>query len=345
VQSPQRQDRLGIAVSVGGAVGDNVMAARFLRDLGAVCPDLAFDVYTSNVVLGKWIYQDVAAVRDCFQDVAFNTVYTQYDVALFFGDTMKLLHHKATDGWSKEFSAIAASIARFSEAHKEAPEFPYNHDGVVAQDLFYKHGLNRARANHFIADIPYGGDRYRLPADEEIISKHSLSERRFVTVHNGYDLSTVAQTGSATKVYPRFGEVIKELRKSRPELVFIQIGASTSVVIDEVDINLVGQTNLRQAAALVKAAACHVDNESGLVTIASCYGTPCCVVYGPSSADYFTYEGNATIRPVQCGGCWWIAKDWMSRCPREMNQPVCMYSQPPGRVAEAVIGLLNAKKG
>jgi ADP-heptose:LPS heptosyltransferase len=180
--------------------------------------------------------------------------------------------------------------------------------------------------------------------DEDVVAKFSLSARRFVTVHNGFDLSTVTETKFATKVYPRFGDVIKEFRKKQPGIVFVQIGASTSVVIEEADINLVGKTNLRQAAALVKAAACHVDNESGLVTIASCYGTPSCVVYGPSSADYFTYDGNATIRPLHCGGCWWVAKDWMSRCPRGMNQPICMYSQPPGNVAEAVVQLLAANE-
>jgi len=69
-------------------------------------------------------------------------------------------------------------------------------------------------------------------------------------------------------------------------------------------------------------------------------GTPCCAVYGPSSADYFAYKGHAVVRPIECGGCWWITKGWLSQCPRGQREPVCMYTQPPRRVARAVLQLL-----
>jgi hypothetical protein len=340
--SADLSDQIKIAIIVGGVVGDNIMAARFLRDLGAECPDVAFDVYTSNVALGKWIYGGVACLSNCFQDNAFQAVYQQYDVSFVFSDTMRLLHQNAKPGrWSEKFSAIVESVKSFSDEQKQVDGLPYNQYGIVAQDLFYKHGVNRAVANHFIAGIPYGGDRYGLAVEDDVTSQFSLAGKRYATVHNGFDLKTVTQNGSATKVYPRFGEVIREIRKVMPDLLFIQIGAATSVVIEEADINLLGRTTLQQAAAIVKQSACHIDNESGIVSIASCFGTPCCVVFGPSSADYFSYDGNVAVRPRQCGGCWWIEKDWMSRCPRGMNEPVCMYTQPPSVVADAVIGLLR----
>ena len=344
-QSQRTPNQIIVAIVVGGVVGDNIIAARFLRDLGEFCPNVSFDIYTSNVALGRWIYGNVGSgLRDCFQDTSFGKISEEYDAILEIGDTVKFLQAKLTltNNHSERLSKILASIRSFSDGHKDDKTLAYNHDGIVAQELLYKHGKNRATANHFIAGISYGGDRYALAADENVVAKHALGDKRYVTVHNGFDLSQITHSGTASKVYPRFGEVIKEVRKARPELIFVQIGASTSVNIDGVDLNLIGQTSLPEAAGLIKGAICHLDNEGGLVTIASCYGIRCCVVFGPSSADYFSYDGNVAIRPAECGGCWWIAKDWMSRCPRGMNEPVCMYKQPPSVVAKGVLQLLNA---
>ncbi len=334
--------QIAVAALVGGVVGDNIMAARFLRDLNAVCPNVRFDVYTSNLALGNWIYAGVPGMRNCFQDTVFERLPAEYDAQLEFGDTVRFLQAKPNlfEGQGGRFSAILDSIRKFSEKHSRSIE-PYNRDGVVAQELLYTTGTNRAAANHVIAGVAYGGDWYDLAADDAAIGKFMLAGKKYVTVHNGFDLSQVTNSGTVPKVYPRFAEVIKEVRQVMPDLVFVQIGSSTSVPIEGTDFNLIGRTSLAEATGLVKGAACHLDNESGLVTIASCYGTPCCVIYGPSSPDYFSYKGNVAVRPIECGGCWWASKEWLRRCPRGLEEPVCMYTQPPARVAEGVVQLLQ----
>jgi hypothetical protein len=342
VQLQSNPEQIVVAAVVGGVVGDNIIAARFFRDLGAACPNVRLDIYTSNVALGEWIYSGVPGKRNCFQDSVFGKLPVNYDAEIEFGDTVRFVGAKPSilSNEHDPLSKIITSISNFSKL-REKNTTAYNPDGLIAQELLYTHGTNRSRANHLIAGIPYGGHRYELAADEAVIAKLSLSDKRYVTVHNGFDLSQITQSGTASKVYPRFADVIEQVRKVMPDLVFVQIGSSTSVAIRGTDMNLIGKTSLFEAAALVRGATCHLDNEGGLVTIASCYGTPCCVVFGPSSADYFSYEGNVAIRPVECGGCWWIAKDWMGRCPRGMSEPVCMYSQPPSNVAEGMLQLLR----
>jgi Glycosyltransferase family 9 (heptosyltransferase) len=343
--APRREGRLNVGALVQGAVGDNIIAARFLRDLSARCPNIIFDIYTVNVSLGQWIYSDVQGLGRCLQDASFARFSGQYDASLIFEDTVRLgnIRPDLENHDLGRFSEILDSMKRFQDEH---PDFMgrYNRNGVLAEQLFYKHNTIRASAAHFIAGIEYGGDRYLLPVEDSAIADFSLSNQKYITVHNGFDLSQVTHSGTVTKVYPKFGEAIAEIRKERPELTFVQIGSSTSIAIEGIDLNLIGRTSLQQAASLVKGASCHIDNEGGLVSVASCFGTPCCVVFGPSSPDYLSYEGNIAVRPVECGGCWWITNDWLSRCPRGMTHPVCMYKQPPTAVAKATLQLLKTPK-
>lgn len=336
----QLKGKTTLAVLVQGAIGDNIIAARFLRDLKTRCHDVTFDIFTANLSAGRWIYGELPGLLNCFQDAAFDHASSNYVASLLFEDTVRLVHVSSefNNREASQLSSVLASIKRFYEEHLP---IPFNHNGVLAQQLLYAHGQSRPTAAQFIAGIVYGGDRYALIVPENTIAKFELSNRKYITVHNGFDVAQVGHNGSATKVYPRFDEVIAALRKVRPEFLFVQIGASTSVQIAGTDLNLIGKTSLPEAAALVKGACCHLDNEGGLVTVASCYGTPCCVVFGPSSPDYFSYIGNVGVRPLQCGGCWWLRADWLSRCPRGMAEPVCMYTQPPSNVANAVLQLLE----
>jgi hypothetical protein len=339
----QREAQISVAVLIKGAVGDNIVAARFLRDLNACCPSIVFDVYTANVGWGRWIYEGVAGLRNCGQDTAFSYVSGQYDTAFIFDDAVKVVDTMPTLAMasSKRFLSILASIKRFHERHQEHVSLPYNNSAVLAQELLYKYSKGRAAGSHFIAGIDYGGDRYHLAVDDGAIAKFSLAGRRYITVHNGFETSIVTRGESSPKVYPQFGKVIAEIRKVKSEIAFVQIGAGTSTPIPEVDFNLIGQTTLREAASLLQGACCHIDNDSGLVHIASCFGIRCCVVFGPSSPDYFSYDGHVAIRPLECGGCWWITTDWFNRCPRGMTEPVCMYTQPPSIVAKGALQLLQ----
>lgn len=338
-----KQNVIKAAFQVHGAIGDNVIAARFLRDLMRYCPTISVDIFSANVPISRWIYDAVPGICDYFQDTSFPYASELYDASFVFEDIIRLREAKVAPEKldSKVVESLVNSLTQFQQEHKQAATLNYNSKGVLAQHLLYMHGQSRAKASHFIAGIEYGGDRYPLAADDNVIDKFSLRGRPYITVHNGFDVSQMTYSGSATKVYPKFNEVVTAVRKARPEFAIVQIGTSTSTPIGTVDLNLLGQTSIREAAGLVKQASCHLDNEGGFVTIASCYGTPCCVVFGPSNPDYFAYEGNVTVRPVECGGCWWISESWLARCPRGMTEPVCMYKQPPSTIAKGVLQLLG----
>lgn len=161
-----------------------------------------------------------------------------------------------------------------------------------------------------------------------------------MTVHNGFDTNFVIAGQRATKCYPHFAEVATGLKAARPDLIVVQIGTTTSDPMPGVDLNLIGQTSLREVAGLLRATALHLDNEGGLVHLAACYGRRSLVVFGPTPSDYFGYPHNINVDPVRCGGCWWIDELWMDRCPRGMAQPECMFTQPPERIVALALAAL-----
>jgi ADP-heptose:LPS heptosyltransferase len=149
----------------------------------------------------------------------------------------------------------------------------------------------------------------------------------------------LATRASSTKRYPHWSAVVALLKQSWPELVLVQIGAGTSTAIEGVDICLIDQTSLQQTVEIIRGAALHLDHESGLVHLARCLGVKSCVVFGPTSADYFGYEGNINLRPRICGGCWWIKATWMDQCPRGFAEPICTHSTPPTDVVAAILAV------
>jgi hypothetical protein len=72
------------------------------------------------------------------------------------------------------------------------------------------------------------------------------------------------------------------------------------------------------------------------VHIARTLGVKSCVIFGPTSIDYFAYPDNINIRPTLCGGCWWINSTWMDACPRGFEMAPCMSTQKPEDIVAAI---------
>jgi ADP-heptose:LPS heptosyltransferase len=329
---------ISIGIMTTGAIGDQIIAARFLRDLVAHCEDkLSFDIYAPKVSASEWVFCNVPNVNGVFQDSALSRTSRKYDMVWEVTSNLKVINVNSQFRASSATALlnVQENMQRFFDENSKLS------DNRIAQELVYIQNRTRATSLHFIARIDYGGDRFDLPADGNIIGRLGLIPQSFITIHNGFDTTEVIHSGGSTKTYPYFADVIKIMRRAVPEFKFVQLGAATSVPIDGVDFNLISKTSLAEAAGLIKDAAIHIDNESGLVHMASCFGTRACVVYGPTNPDFFQYPGNGQVRPKACGGCWWITKDWLSRCPRGSEQPICMHGQPPENVAETALGLLG----
>jgi len=340
-----RQDgSLVLAIGISGGIGDLIVAARFMRDLAAQTEAFTFDVFAARPSLIDWIFSKVPGFARAYPDSLLPLAGRAYDLAVQIHQGLVI--HNTTANWARlrQASQMHTVIAHAQQALIAGQFALYlnNHprlDNGLARKAVLA-GRTRSDFLHSMADINYGGDIINIPADESVLARFNLQGKAFITVHNGFDTNFIISGKRATKCYPYFDHVVTAIKAARPDLLIVQIGTTTSEEIPDVDLNLIGQTNLQEVAGLLHATRLHLDNEGGLVHLAACYGRRSLVVFGPTPSDYFGYAGNININPLKCGNCWWLDDLWMDRCPRGLTQPECMFSQPPEHVAALAIEAL-----
>lgn len=208
-------------------------------------------------------------------------------------------------------------------------------DNAVARYAYYK-GYDRRNFIHSLAGIDYVSDRIPLVQDGQALARLGLPEK-YLTVHNGFDTISSAEAQRATKSFPHWDKVISSLRVLGIDLPIVQLGSpETSEKIGNVDINLIGMTELPTAFSVIAHSSLHLDGEGGFVHAAAAMGRRSCVIFGPTDHQFYSYPGNLNFPPTECGGCWWIEPDWMYRCPRGMREPICMGSHNPDVIAERI---------
>jgi hypothetical protein len=335
-----------IAVRIGGVIGDHIVIARFMRDLAASVEEIRFDVYSGIPDHARWLFASVKGFRNALSDARFDSVAGEYDVSLTLNQAAILHEEHARRATLRRHSKLAGVCSNIVRYRPKIDTFVANQP--LLADALARHALfaNATRRDflHRIADIPYGGDALEVTTDAAATSRFGLAGKTYVTVHNGYDQNfTVSSGGLATKCYPHFGSVLAELKAAFPSLLTVQLGTSTSDPLAEADLNLIDQTTVPEAAEILRHSILHLDNEGGLVHLASCFNVPSCVVFGPTPSSYFGYPGNLNIDPNFCGGCWWVNLTWMDRCPRGFATARCMSEQDPHSVARVVEGYLKQK--
>lgn len=331
-----------LGVRVLGGVGDYIIIARFLRDLCAAIEPATFDIYSNRPKLAAWIFAAMPGFRSSFGESFFFPGNSAYTVAVQVSQFVLIEADWATADQLERFPRLLAAVTAIRHFRPSIEPIIAEHprlDSFLAQKAIY---ANRARRDylHYMAGIPYAGDRLTITFDNGVRGARNLAERRYITVHNGYDPHMAISRKPATKCYPHFGEVISLLRRRDPGILFVQVGIQTSEEIPEADIDLIGATSLAEVAGLIKGAIMHLDNESGLVHLASAMGTRSCVVFGPTSLRYFGYSANVNVAPSFCGGCWWITETWMNHCPRGFATARCLTEQPAIIIADAASSLL-----
>ncbi len=129
----------------------------------------------------------------------------------------------------------------------------------------------------------------------------------------------------------RFHALAGILRKGIP---LVQLGGLSEPLIAGAD-DLRAQTDLRQAARILKQARCYIGEVGGLMHLARAVDCPSVVIYGGREAPSQSgYSANINLTgKVSCSPCWII-----KNCPHNMD---CMNLIQPAEVAAAVKRLLD----
>lgn len=334
----------GAAVLVTGGLGDLIVIARFMRDFVVHTGETQFSIFYSSPSLAEAVFRNVPGFTTAYPERLYG-----YGIGLF-AYSLRINQFIYVDKWPDirrflsrkvENTKIFQLLDTYEKAVLPLSAVRDNHpflDGALGRYAAIK-GHQRKDFLHYLSGIKYGGDQLPIVADHDVLGKFGLIPGRYVTVHNGYDENMQGVKGArATKAYPYWGEVVSHLKAHfGDDIQFVQIGTpTTSETIEDVDHNLVGKTNLAQAIGLVAQAAFHLDNEGGFVHVASAFDKRSCVVFGPTSLDYFAYVDNLNFAPRECGDCWWSEKTWMTKCPRGDVQPACMTKHDPFVLAKAI---------
>jgi hypothetical protein len=336
--TPQDSATPLLGFHISGGIGDYVVIARFLRDLAAAVEPFRFDLYAPDPKLAEWVFASVPGFHCAYSEFIFPEITDAYALTLRISQFVIVWTENA-DWWAlRNYRALLRAmenITRFrSKIEIMVERHPYM-DGFLAQKAVYMN-LSRRNFLHGMAKIMYGGDLFDLAVDMSLRDQLDLSRQSYVTINNGFDQNFIVSGQTATKCYPHSEELVRQFKARFPRMPIVQIGAATSTPIESADINLINKSSIQQAAGLLSRSSLHIDNEGGLVHIARCFGVTSCVVFGPTSLDYFAYPDNINVRSNFCGGCWWIDQTWMEFCPRRFPTALCMSEQKPETIVDSI---------
>ena len=171
-------------------------------------------------------------------------------------------------------------------------------------------------------------------------SKAAHSES-YITIHDGFDIhNSSIVSGRATKTWKweHWNTLVRGLKLHRPDIDIIQLGSSTSRLIDGVDISLVNKTSIKEAFDVLSKSRLHIDGDSGLVHAATRLGVPCVVLWGPTPARFYGYEQNINIVSDVCPrACYGVKENWNDKCPIGYMSPECMDQISPEEVLKKTL--------
>lgn len=314
---------------VTGAIGDNLLAIGLIHEI--------------RRRVGKvTVYSDHPQVLAFMGGIDAHPAkeYPGFDYSLWVNSLPRFMLDRNFKGFrNDEIGDLYLAFKRWEADRAWAPYFarhPYL-DNPMAR-LAVSQGLTRETLPYRILGIPYKRPWKVLP--------WAKANARYITVHDGYE-TALGKIGRATKTWhlDHWKNLVTALKVLYPAHQIVQLGGPTSRRIPGVDIDHVGKLNIRSSFEHLSRSDLHIDGDSGLVHAARMFGVPSIVMFGPTDLEFFGYAENQNLAPKECGGCWWLTKDWMQRCPLGGGTPACMDSIVPAHVLAASTGILHANQG
>lgn len=105
-------------------------------------------------------------------------------------------------------------------------------------------------------------------------------------------------------------------------------------------INLIGKTNLSEAACILKNAVCYIGLDSGWMHLAAAFDIPTFTIFGATSIDFLGYEQfnknkhRNVYQDIDCWPCHVLVGKNTSRVKNVMDCPdnICLYLSKPEKV-------------
>ncbi len=336
------EGKLSIAFFLAGGLGDCIINKKFIQALLSECSadvsvDLYGDIYNEECLHS--FFRDCAEVKNIISGKKiYQAMHRKYDVAisvLSFA-IIDLINEDVVKSKDKVF------FDKLTELDKAIKEYELAGNRLGEAGIHFERMKYRNEncytffAYQGVLDIKDMDVPLTLnPSNEEQFKELDLPYD-YITVNYGWGNNIHGEYKVPNKVWPfeYYDVLVGMIKKHFPSLCIVQTGMEYSPKIEAADRYAFG-TGLDTLEYILKNSALHFDCESGLVHLATQFGTKCVVVFGPTLPETFGYPQNENILSTSCSGCRALMDDF-SRCLHINEDRECMYSIKPGEVFEHI---------
>jgi hypothetical protein len=276
------------------------------------------------------------------------SVAARYDVVIKLNRYPQVVAAPDLPPLAKAHFRLSALLKAYLDFQRENSGFFASSSSGDAAFIYYARlrGQNRLQYpdTEKILNIAAADYRSRLPIfidEAATLEKFNLRGKKFITLARGAGAFGELGTFDCTKEYPlaHYDELTARLKRQYPAYALVQIGMARNAAMQNIDVDLRGQTTLEELKVLLKNSVLHLDGEGGNAHLRRYVGGGKAVIlFGPTAPEDFGYAGNINIRAdAVCPlACEWLTRWWMKKCPRGFAAPPCMNEISPALVMEKI---------
>ena len=335
---PKRGD---IGIFIKGGIGDILINMNYVHALNNYLKNsYKIDVYVSNVTNFKQIFEDTLQF-----DIYSADDFLQQDKYIALLEIMrfpKIIYVSPNAIESSRLKKLLMLYADFERDNSQIFSCMPNMDALanMYSIINSQHRLSQANLyNIFNINDEF---IYKIPSKNEdtTLSNFSLNNIDYITINRGVDGNNVSAESTKLWEFESYCKLVKKIKEAYPKYKICQLGISLSRcrIIDNVDINLIGKTNLSDLKVLLKNSKLHIDTEGGMVHLRQAVGGgKSVVIFGPTNPKFYGYKDNINISTKNCPlHCEWANPFWQERCINKNIYHICMRSITPDYVFEKI---------
>jgi len=337
-------------------IGDAVMSVPAMRELRRIFPEAQITLHTRTWADG--VFRDASFIDEIvtydkhkwvIKDILDNSQFLKtdgYDLAVLFPNSFEsaltsfLTRIPRRIGYNKDARGLLLTdpIAVPEWKNRRHESFYYLNLLAEVERLV----LGRETVSHSVPDSTIEiSDERRIAARTQLFGFGMDTSRKTVALG-------VGSTNSRAKRWPaeRYAELNDQLQTESNVNVLLVGSKDEADVAGRVEtlslkkpVNIVGQTNMEEVAAILSEIDLLISNDMGLAHLAPAVGVSTIVIFGPTNPETTApFSDNAQIvrHPVECAPC--MLRD----CPIDHR---CMTRVSVEEVFERATSALEADKG
>lgn len=313
-----------VAIVSDGGIGDCLCYLNYAKHLKQYCQgNIEIDFYT-RIRCPESLYDfDDNYIRNFFPKSNIKHKFENYDLVIWMQERFPKVRYIDISRLTKLQNSKLIEISKIYNSHYRKFKFFYDNspksDGYSAI-LSLVTGKNRVNQPD-ICDLLHIKDfAINIPTtkDEEVLSKFSLLNKKYVTINRSVDSNK--KQWESTKLWPKSYniELMKSLVSDYPSISFVYIGPKVENWLPQEIINLSGRTTFEELKVLIKYANLHIGPEGGMIHMRHILcRKPSIVLFGSTSHEFYGYSENFNISANNvCNGCEWLIENWNEQCLR-----------------------------